>query len=90
MAGNAIAAGGRIARAAITRDLILVPPETESARREICHACPRFRKSDGRCSLCGCGTSGRILDKLKYATEKCPDHPPRWLKYTAQPPIHPS
>src|SRR5687767_9561689 len=75
-AGNLIGAGARVVRAVVKRETVRVPQEVESERRAVCAVCPKFRKSDGRCSKCGCGTSGYILDKLKYATEQCPDQPP--------------
>jgi hypothetical protein len=50
----------------------------------ICQACPNFRPiaaGDGQCLLCGCGCSAdssALANKLRMATEHCPDEPARW------------
>ena len=57
-----------------------VVSEYEFFRRlEICKACEHVRlKPDGAmkmCAKCGCRQK-----KLEWATEKCPDTPPRWVE----------
>ena len=48
----------------------------------ICQPCPRFRETRpgrARCDLCGCRLNlGRGLNKIRWATEGCPDDPPRF------------
>jgi len=43
-----------------------------------CQRCPHFTGS--ACSLCGCRITmkGNFMNKLAWATESCPDNPPRW------------
>ena len=52
-------------------------PDGLVARQAGCQVCPHWDsagwKGRGRCRLCGC--SGV---KLGWATETCPDNPPRW------------
>lgn len=52
-------------------------PAGLAGRRAGCQACPHWDpkgwRGRGRCRLCGC--SGV---KLEWATETCPDKPPRW------------
>ena len=48
---------------------------------EICKACPHYDKSRQTCRLCGCKCNTNIfplMNKLRMATESCPDNPPRW------------
>lgn len=51
---------------------------------EICKTCPFFqslnnRLSLGRCTKCGCQLNlGRSLNKIRFATEGCPLHEPKW------------
>jgi hypothetical protein len=54
---------------------------------KICQACPHFIRCDsgndigGKCGLCGCpcNESGSALqNKLRMATEHCPDEPAKW------------
>ncbi len=57
------------------------PVRSKERMRElhaICEACPRFH--DHACTLCGCPVrrSGVLRNKLAWATESCPDDPPRW------------
>ena len=68
----------RLGAQALAGGPILVPAEVAAARAAACRACGHFRSSDGRCGLCGCCTGRLLLDKLKYASESCPDLPPRW------------
>ena len=53
--------------------------EVEAIFETICVPCPNFkpRKRGGRCGLCGCGLNIQS-DKIRWATEQCPDKPPRW------------
>ena len=59
----------------------VVPEEEFSRRLKICEACEHVRlKPDGsmkKCNLCGCRGA-----KLWWASEKCPDDPPRWGRFT--------
>jgi len=76
---NLASAMGRVAAAAATGAPVLVPEGERAKRVAICQACEHYR-SDGRCALCGCcaGRGGLVLDKIKYATERCPAKPARW------------
>jgi len=42
--------------------------EEEAAIERICRSCPKFRKSDASCSVCGCP----IARKAPLAQESCP------------------
>lgn len=55
-----------------------VPLVVLEERRTICQECPL--RSDRTCSVCGC----LIEIKTRWASEKCPDDPPRWLEYTEE------
>ena len=49
-----------------------------------CLPCKRFipagRADRGRCELCGCRVNLKTgLNKLRWATESCPDTPPKFL-----------
>jgi hypothetical protein len=76
---NAAGALGRVALAVATGDSVLVSDEERARRSALCQSCEQYR-SDGRCALCGCcaGRGRLVLDKVKYATERCPARPPRW------------
>lgn len=78
---NALGAGVRLAKAGLQGQRLTVPPEVEAARRALCEACPHFRPTDARCAACGCGTRGRLLNKLQYAPERCPLNPPKWERW---------
>lgn len=78
---NAALAAGRVVVAAARGQPILVPPEVAAARWAKCEPCPKRRKSDGRCSLCGCFTGALLVDKIKLATEACPKTPPEWGRW---------
>ena len=56
----------------------MVTGDALHARKSICASCPNWNAEawlgKGRCMKCGC--SGI---KLEWATESCPDRPPRWL-----------
>ena len=58
----------------------------------ICKACPSYKphgRRYGKCKLCGCSLNlGKTLNKLRWATEACPDEPPRWTA-TVTPPSDP-
>jgi hypothetical protein len=77
------AALGRAAGQNIRGRKLHVPPEILAARQAKCDVCPHLNGK--RCGLCKCP----LKPKLKWATERCPDNPPRWDKY-AQPetPLH--
>lgn len=61
---------------ALTRWIAAGRPVVDGAaldrRRSLCAACDHVRP-DGGCRLCGCSSV-----KLTWATEACPDSPPRW------------
>ena len=63
-AGNAIkAAAGFIASGFTTAN-----EEEQERRLEICHSCPEFDGTQGRCRKCGClGTW-----KVRIASQQCP------------------
>ena len=53
---------------------------------KICSACPQFiagrKPHSGNCKLCGCRlniSEQKSFNKIKWATESCPDVPPRWM-----------
>lgn len=67
MAGNytrALAAES----AAIIRGVPPVETEEQTQRKAICGACPELRRSDDRCSLCGCHRN----KKTAWRSQKCP------------------
>lgn len=78
MAGNLLAAAGRVVGAVATRAPVLVPDAVLAERKRLCVACPQFDEAAGRCRLCGCWTD----QKLRLATERCPIEPPRWTTWT--------
>jgi len=57
--------------------------EVERIYTEICQPCywfePAKRGNRGRCLICGCRVNLRDFNKLRWATESCPDDPPRWV-----------
>ena len=56
----------------------VVPEEIFQARLDTCMSCNHAAIKDGvfkKCNLCGCSSK-----KLEWATEKCPDDPPRWVE----------
>ena len=64
------------------------PNRTPERVREIfdtiCKPCKHFRKhknpGTGKCGLCTCPVNRKgLVNKLKMATEQCPDDPPKWL-----------
>ncbi len=65
-AGNLARAGGRVFKAAVKREEIVVSTEEKERRLAICQSCNFF---DGRsCEKCGCVARW----KTKLATESCP------------------
>lgn len=71
------------------------PTRSDEQVREllsICQACPQYKahsRKHGKCKLCGCALNlGSALNKLRWATEACPDEPPRW-KASVTPPDNP-
>ena len=81
-AGNAIAAIGRAANAALHGQQVLVDTETKAARLARCNSCRHLK--DQRCVLCGCFVDA----KAAVATEECPDDPPQWERVSGQPSPH--
>ena len=75
---NFVRAMIRAAKAAVNGEPVYVTPEVKKARIAICPTCPHYQPptdtTKPTCSLCGCP----VKDKAKYATEVCPDNPPRW------------
>lgn len=71
-AGTAAAAAGRALSAAMGGAPVLAGEAAYRGRLEICGACEHWTGS--ACRLCGCATAA----KLRLATERCPDDPPRW------------
>jgi hypothetical protein len=53
---------------------VWVGSEVLGERRGTCRACPYLRED--RCVLCGCFYE----QKIRLATEECPDSPPRWKR----------
>ncbi len=47
-----------------------------------CSKCPQYSDLTGQCIKCGCFVNllhnGQGMNKLEWATEHCPDTPPRW------------
>jgi hypothetical protein len=76
---NLAGAMGRVAAAVAVGAPVLVSEDEQAKRTACCQSCENHR-ADGRCALCGCcaGRGGLVLDKVKYATERCPATPPRW------------
>jgi hypothetical protein len=76
MAGNAIAAGGRVVKAVATGNQVQVSPEERDRRWGLCMTCPNL--VNDRCKLCGC----YFRVKIELATERCPLEPPLWDRVT--------
>ena len=77
LAGNAAAAAGRIAGAALQGQPVLVNPNREAARLDVCRRCDRCQPHPPkpeylRCGECGCWLNGKWLAKARLATENCP------------------
>jgi hypothetical protein len=53
---------------------VIAPPEEQHKRRFECSVCTHHE--DGQCKLCTCFTEMKVI----FATEECPDRPPRWKK----------
>ena len=66
MAGNAIAAAGRVVKAVATGEQVRVSPEERDRRWGLCMTCPNL--VNDRCKLCGC----HFRAKIELATERCP------------------
>jgi hypothetical protein len=61
----------------VTVGLDKTPDDVLAVRVATCNACPHAMKEGGelkKCSICGC----RLWYKLRLASERCPDTPPRW------------
>lgn len=70
-------AWGRVARGSVGMAKVMLgidrsPEALISHRRAICEACPHMKNA--KCDLCGC----YYAQKVKLASETCPDQPPRW------------
>ena len=56
------------------------PPSEVERIFAICKACDHYDPSTSTCDLCGCPVKRQGLrNKIRMATEGCPDQPPRWL-----------
>jgi hypothetical protein len=51
-------------------------PEEQAKRRALCDACEHRDLEKDRCRKCGCGLSGKLLSKISWESETCPDS--RW------------
>lgn len=54
----------------------------------VCQPCPRFDPVKRTCTICGCrvrASGAALLNKLRMATERCPDTPPRFLEEVRPP-----
>lgn len=87
-APNLVQQARTLGKAALKWERAGRPVRTPEQIRELfekhCRPCEFFephrsRKDRGRCLLCGCKVNLQSLNKLKWATEQCPDDPPRWL-----------
>ena len=58
----------------------LLEPEQIEKRLKICVACPHFRETE--CAICGCKLNNKkkLMNKVAFPTERCPDKPPRWIE----------
>lgn len=65
MAGNLAAATARD----VTHGFARLDAPAVAARLAICHACPEYRPSDGRCAKCGCFLMDAKADRPH---EHCP------------------
>jgi hypothetical protein len=52
---------------------VLVPLEKQQERMKQCEQCEHL--NGGNCELCGCNVALKVM----FATEMCPDRPPRWV-----------
>ena len=66
MAGNVVAAAGRVVKAVATGEQVRVSPEERDRRWGLCMTCPNL--VNDRCKLCGC----HFRAKIELATERCP------------------
>ena len=79
MAGNALAAAGRVAVAFAGGEAVRVPESVYEARMAVCGPCEHFDPGPRRCRQAGCGC---FLDlKARLATEACPLDPPKWPRW---------
>ena len=78
-AGHFIQSAGKVVKAALTGEQVLVTKEQYKARELICEQCDQVSRkngmptgatilSDDKCEECGC----KVREKIKYATESCP------------------
>lgn len=56
---------------------------------QICKSCENFNKDTedkGSCNICGCTlrSGGTQLNKLRWATTKCPLEEPKWVEETVE------
>jgi len=53
----------------------------------LCRPCPQFDTASQTCRLCGCRVrrdGPAPFNKLRMATERCPDSPPKWIEEVAK------
>jgi hypothetical protein len=81
MAGNAVRAVGRVARAVVRGDKVRVSSEVAAERLRVCVDCDESTEVVGksgavyhRCTnkACGCWLDGKGYAKTMLATETCP------------------
>lgn len=81
MLGKALSYAQAYARWIAAGSPVRVNDEIRRIFEGICRQCPHFqqkpRKRGGKCGLCGCGLNLNSA-KIAWATEHCPDTPPRW------------
>lgn len=53
-----------------------VSDEVYERRLSVCRGCEFFHND--RCAKCGCGLTGAVVAKLRWARESCPLTPPKW------------
>lgn len=82
MALNLAGAMMRTGGAALAGQPVRAPEEVQTERLAVCAACSDFIPDENRCGLCGCKTKGWVLNKIKWATERCPASPPKWGPWT--------
>ena len=53
---------------AVTKGVVLTPPEEVKRRINICNSCPSLIVQDTRCAKCGCF----LNSKVRFMSSKCP------------------
>jgi hypothetical protein len=67
---------------AVSKEIIKgekVPQSVADFRLMECMIC-EYKDVHGECTKCGCP----VEEKIWFSTEKCPDNPPRWEKYSSK------